>query len=360
MEQYNQNLGFVGLNKGSYSSSKACLLHDGSVLIASSILTEPGTVSLIKLLPDMKLSWEKKLTNHSLNYWKKHFQHKSTITISDFQILNDKCYVYAIREQEGIYNPVIISTDLQGNLLGYQSVAYQVSSHTPPKGILMNDYAFFLWYDDVEKTVNLDKLLLQNQKISDKKFVYLIQDSLRITSITCNPKSNTVFATTYDPYKGSTLLTYHELDGFRIMSDTNKYQALKLVTSIDAKLYVVATKDSSLVVGMIHPDREPDKILSCDIPTADYTPRFFLVKDSTFYIGIDEINTSQPDFGIDVYIQKYRPNNSKIGELQIRGKYSETLNQLLFCPDGDLLAIGNSESHKSGMGSRVFATKFKL
>jgi hypothetical protein len=356
-EKSNINLNFVDLNKGDYAFSRACLLNDGSVLIASTILKEPGTVSLIKLSPEMKFIWERKYTEKPVNPGTLLFQHKSTLTISDIQLINEKCYFYAIREKEGIYNPVSISTDLDGNLLNYLTVPYTVSSHTPPKCTIMDKSAFFVWYNDIDKTIILDKISLDNAKITGKTFIYLIQDNLKITSISTDQAKGVVFITTYDSFKGSSLLTYNTLEGLRLINDTDKYQTLQMAAYIDSKLYVVATKDSSLAIGLIHANKDPEKMLSMSFTTDKFMPKVLLKKDEVFYIGIDEQN---PKYGQDAVILKYKADNSKAGEFIIRGKFSETLNQLLILPNGEMLAIGNSSSHRFGKGSRVYATKFKL
>jgi hypothetical protein len=357
IEQFNHNLNFVDMNMGNYAFSKACLLKDGSVLIASTILKEPSTVSLIKLAPDMKFIWERKLIEKPVTIRTLLFQNSGTLTISEIQVINEKCYIYAIQEKEGKYNPVIISSDLAGNLIEYKSISYRISSHTPPKGILMNNQAFFTWYNDTDKMIVMDKIDIEKAKIMKQVSIYLIQDSLRITCMSSNPAIKTVFITTYDPHKGSALLSYNDASGLKILNDTDRYQTLQVVTYVDSTLYAVATMDSSLVVGKVYPDQEPGRIITIKLKTDNFLPSVLVKNKDSFYVGI---NVANANYGNDVIILKYHADNKKPGEFHIRGKFAETLNQLLFLPNGDMLAIGNSDSHKFGSGSRVFATKFKL
>jgi hypothetical protein len=358
-EKQNKNLNFVGNDKGNYASSKACLMPDGTVMIASAFLNRHGSISLINLTSDMRVNWEKKISNHKNHVCDFYIHLKPTLNIEDIQVLNDKCFIYAIQEKDNKYNPVIFTTDVHGKLLNSRSIPLNVSSHTQPKGMIINNDAYFTWYNDADKMIDVNKISLNNNEPIEKKFMYLIQDSLKYTSIASNPTNNALFFTTYDPHKGSSLISFTDKDGLKILNDTDKYQTLNLVSYHDSKLYVVATNDTSLAVGLIHSDKAPDRIVLFNQASDKYTPKVLSVIDDEFLIGFNVRNT--PDIqASDVVIMKYRVNNTKSGEFIIHGQKPGTLNQILSLPGGYFLAVGNSDSHKYGSGSRVFATRFKM
>ncbi|HNW99921.1 MAG TPA: hypothetical protein PLE74_08630 [Candidatus Cloacimonadota bacterium] len=358
IESSNLNMNFIGKNKGDYVFSRAISMNDGSILIASSLMNKPGTISLIKLNPNLQINWEKVISDPAKETRRE--KNKSFLKIEDIKVSGENIRIFAIDETYPRFAPVFITTDLNGNLLHYILIPHAVNSNTAARGILLGDSAYFTWFDHNNKLLSIYKLLWNDPKFLEKHIAYLINDHPRFTGICSDTVHQYINMTTYDSRKGSSLFAYSDSVGLNITNETNPDQELQLVRFIDSKLHVVDTKDSSVVVGVVHSRKEADKILDFKISTNDFAPHVLAKNGDYYYIGIDQKVPSKKSVNGDIFIYKYSENNRKLGEFHIGGKSDDELSQLIFTPDGYILAIGNSDSHHYGVGWRLFATKFKL